>query len=75
MRHGQRVLTDAGEGLITSGGFSPTLERSIALARLPAAAVGPCRVEIRSSLRAARVVKPRFVRAGRSLIDVDKAGP
>lgn len=75
MRHGQRVLTDAGEGIVTSGGFSPTLERSIALARLPAAALGPCRVEIRSSLRAARVVKPRFVRAGRSLIDVDKAGP
>jgi len=75
MRHGQRVLTDAGEGIITSGGFSPTLERSIALARLPAAAAGPCRVEIRSSLRAARVVEPRFVREGRGLIEVDKPGP
>ncbi len=76
MRPGQRVLTEAGDGVVTSGGFSPTLERSIALARLPAeAAVGTCRVEIRGSLRAARVVKPRFVREGRSLIEVDKAGP
>jgi aminomethyltransferase len=68
MRHGQRVLTPAGEGVITSGGFSPTMERSIALARVPLAAEGTCQVEIRSALRAARIVRPPFVRRGRVLV-------
>jgi len=69
MRHGQRVVTPAGEGVITSGGFSPTMERSIALARVPVAAVGLCQVEIRSALRAARIVRPPFVRNGRVLVE------
>ena len=69
MRHGQRVLTAAGEGVITSGGFSPTMDRSIALARVPAAAEGACQVEIRSALKAARIVRPPFVRQGRVLVD------
>jgi aminomethyltransferase len=68
MRHGQRVLTSAGEGVITSGGFSPTMDRSIALARVPVAAEGPCQVEIRSALKAARIVRPPFVRQGRVLV-------
>lgn len=70
MRHGQRVVTDAGEGIITSGGFSPTLQRSIALARLPAGAAGVCQVEIRGSLKTARIVAPVFVRRGKTLIDI-----
>lgn len=69
MRHGQRVLTPAGEGVITSGGFSPTMDRSIALARVPLAAEGPCQVEIRSTHRAARIVRPPFVRHGRVLVE------
>lgn len=68
MRHGQRVITAAGEGSITSGGFSPTMERSIALARLPVAATGSCEVDIRGVLRKARIVKPPFVRHGRVLV-------
>ena len=36
--HQQSCVTAAGEGEVTSGTFSPTLERSIALARVPAAA-------------------------------------
>jgi aminomethyltransferase len=68
MRHGQRVLTPAGEGVITSGGFSPTMDRSIALARLPVAAEGPCQVEIRGTPKAARIVRPPFVRHGRVLV-------
>ncbi len=68
MRHGQRVLTAAGEGIITSGGFSPTMERSIALVRLPVAATGVCQVDIRGVLRKARIVKPPFVRHGRILV-------
>ena len=35
LRAHQKVETTHGEGEITSGTFSPTLDRSIALARLP----------------------------------------
>ncbi len=68
MRHGQRVLSPAGEGVITSGGFAPTMDRSIALARVPVAAEGACQVEIRGNLRTARIVRPPFVRHGRILV-------
>ena len=64
MRSGQRVRTEAGEGQVTSGGFSPTMECSIALARVPRAANDQCEVEIRSKLLAAKIVKPPFVRNG-----------
>jgi len=69
MRHGQRVQTAAGDGLITSGGFSPTMERSIALARVPIGATGSCAVEIRGELQAARMVGTPFVRRGRVLVE------
>ena len=69
LRAHQKVLASAaGEGEITSGTYSPTLERSIALARVPAATGGRVQVEVRGKLLGARVVKPPFVRAGQSLI-------
>lgn len=68
MRHDQRVSTDAGTGIITSGGFSPTMNRSIALARVPAGASGEAQVDIRGVLRPARLVRPPFVRRGRVLV-------
>jgi len=64
LRHGQVVRTDSGTGIITSGIFSPTLGYSIALARVPKAAVGACEVEIRGKWLPARIVKPPFVRKG-----------
>ena len=64
MRAGQRVATDAGEGQITSGGFSPTMQCSIALARLPRVAGEQCEVEIRNNLKPAQVVRPPFVKLG-----------
>ena len=66
--HQKVVAAHAGEGEITSGTYSPTLERSIALARVPSATAGQVQVEVRGKLLPARVVKPPFVRAGRSLI-------
>ena len=69
LRHGQTVVTEHGEGLITSGTFSPTMQCSIALARIPAAATGDCQVDIRGKLKKARIVKPPFVRNGRIRID------
>ena len=70
MRHDYRVITDAGEGRVTSGGFSPTLQRSIGLARLPAGAEGSCQVEIRNAQRQARIVQPAFVRKGQILVEL-----
>ncbi|MEM9622012.1 MAG: glycine cleavage system aminomethyltransferase GcvT [Pseudomonadota bacterium] len=69
LRHGQVVRTDAGEGVITSGSFSPTLGCSIALARLPKAASGACQVDIRGKLKAAKIVQPPFVRHGKILVE------
>jgi len=69
LRSHQRVIVPGvGEGEITSGTFSPTLERSIAFARVPAAAEGEVQVEVRGKLLKARIVKPPFVRHGKSLL-------
>ena len=69
LRHGQRVLTDHGEGVITSGSFSPSMDCSIALARVPKLARERCRVEIRDKLVDAVVVKPPFVKHGKVLVE------
>jgi aminomethyltransferase len=66
--HQKVIVPGVGEGEITSGTFSPTLDRSIALARVPAATAEKVQVDIRGKLLGARVVKPPFVRAGKSLI-------
>ena len=71
MRSHQRVITAAGDGEITSGSFAPTLGRSVALARLPAAAAvagTAVQVEVRGKLLPARVVRPPFVRHGKVLV-------
>lgn len=68
MRRDQKVATAAGDGVVTSGGFSPTMGRSIGLARVPALASGACEVEIRGVRQAARLCKPPFVRRGRVLV-------
>ncbi len=57
-------------GEVTSGTFSPTMNRSIALARVPGAAASSVQVEIRGKMHAARIVKPPFVRHGKVLISV-----
>ncbi len=70
LRHGQVVTTNAGNGIITSGTFSPTLGFSIALARVPRDARGECQVDIRGKAKQATIVKPPFVRNGASLLDI-----
>jgi aminomethyltransferase len=70
LRAHQKVITAHGEGEITSGTFSPTLQQSIALARLPlSTTVGEtAKVEIRGRPVVVKVVKPCFVRNGKALI-------
>ena len=69
LRAHQKVhVPGVGEGEVTSGTFSPTLERSIAFARVPRATGERVQVEIRGKLLDARVVKLPFVRNGRVLI-------
>jgi aminomethyltransferase len=64
LRHGQAVFTDAGEGEVLSGTFSPTLGKAIALARVPAGALGDVTVDIRGKRLPVRAVKYPFVREG-----------
>ena len=68
LRHGQRVLVNGGEGVITSGTFSPTLGFSIAMARVPAGSDTHAEVEIRGKMVKVSVVKPSFVRNGKSVL-------
>lgn len=70
LRSHQPVETSDGQGITTSGSFSPTLQTSIALARLPAAALPDrqVKVNVRGKWLAARTVKCPFVRRGRSLL-------
>jgi aminomethyltransferase len=69
LRAHQKVLTQAGEGEITSGTFSPTMGKSIALARLPRGIADGTlvHVAVRDKQLAAKVVKPPFVRNGKIL--------
>jgi aminomethyltransferase len=64
-RAGYAVLDGAGSpiGEVTSGNFSPTLERAIALAFLPPDVEdgAPVQVDLRGTPAAATVVKPPFV--------------
>lgn len=68
LRHGQRVVVEGGEGIITSGTFSPTLGFSIAMARVPATVGDSAEVDIRGKLVPVKVIKPAFVRMGKKLI-------
>lgn len=65
MRTGQKVLIEGcSDGIITSGGYSPTLEQSIALARVPMGVGEQVLVDIRGKLIPAKVGKPRFIKNG-----------
>ncbi|WP_426700820.1 glycine cleavage system aminomethyltransferase GcvT [Rhodanobacter sp. Col0626] len=65
LRHGQKVLTTAGEGEILSGSFAPTLNKAVGFARIPAGEPGDVRVDIRGREVPLRLVKYPFVRDGK----------
>lgn len=70
LRGGLKVISDAGEGVITSGTFSPTLGFSIAMARVPKGVElgSTVQVEMRKKLVDVKVVKAGFVRNGKSVL-------
>ena len=70
LRNHQKVVVGDGVGEITSGSFSPTLQRAIAFARVPKETGDTCQVDIRGKLLNARVVKPPFVRNGEAQIEL-----
>ena len=72
--HQQVQFADGGNGQITSGSFSPTLARSIALARVPATVKtgDVCEVDIRGRMVPAVVVKYPFVRNGKAVIEIEQ---
>ena len=74
MRSHQKVVVDLGNGIqgegeITSGTFSPTLQHSIAMARVPYDTGSECNIEMRGKLIPARVVKMPFVRNGKKVFE------
>lgn len=72
LRDHQEVVSESGEplGEITSGGYGPTLERSIALARIASDAGDTVHVKVRNKLLTARVVPPPFVRRGKIKVEI-----
>ncbi|VAX11669.1 Aminomethyltransferase (glycine cleavage system T protein) [hydrothermal vent metagenome] len=71
LRNHQKVFSGTVElGEVTSGGFAPTLQRSIALARVQPDIGSACTVEIRGKQVLATVVRPPFVRKGEVRIKI-----
>jgi len=69
IRNHQKVIVDGvGEGEVTSGSFSPTLSQAIAFARVPTETGDKCKIEMRGKQLDARVVRPPFVRNGKSCL-------
>jgi aminomethyltransferase len=70
LRHDQKVFSgDQQEiGVITSGGFSPVLNCSIALARIVDQPFTECFVNIRNKLLPVNITKPVFVKKGKCII-------
>ena len=68
MRSHQKVVVEGvGEGEITSGTFSPSLQCSIAMARVPAATGDTAQVDLRGKLTDVKVIKLPFVRNGKKM--------
>ncbi len=69
LRTGLKVMTSEGEGVITSGTFSPTLGHSIAMARVPRGVQleSTVQVEMRKKLVDVKVIKPSFARNGKKV--------
>jgi aminomethyltransferase len=71
LRNHQKVMSRGQViGEITSGSFSPSLGRAIALARVRGEPGANCQVEMRGRAVEVKVVKPPFVRNGKACVEV-----
>jgi aminomethyltransferase len=68
IRDHQIVRTSNGEGEVTSGTFSPTIGKAIALARVPLDSEEMCEIQIRNKWVFAKIVRPPFVRNNKVLV-------
>lgn len=68
LRSGMPLATPVGPGIVTSGGFGPTVGCSIGLARVPVGAGESLLAQVRDRQLPLRRVKLPFARAGRSLL-------
>lgn len=70
LRGGMEVVTENGNGITTSGVFSPSLQQSIAIARVPSEFSGDkAKVIMRGKEVEVRVLKLPFVRNGKKQFD------
>lgn len=73
LRTGQQLRITAVDGsehsgVITSGSFSPTLGKGIALARIPSVELARVEVDMRKNWITVKPVKPCFVRHGKAVV-------
>jgi aminomethyltransferase len=73
LRNHQKVMVSEGMGEITSGSFSPVMEKGIGFARIPISEAKQCQVEIRGQWQPAEVVKGPFVRAGKIVCEIEES--
>lgn len=62
LRHGMSVFANGGEGIVTSGTFSPTLGYSIAMARIPAGTATLADVEVRGKRISVKIISLPFLK-------------
>jgi aminomethyltransferase len=70
LRPHQAVSDGSNDGELTSGSYSPTLGRSIGMARVPEGFNEPAAVHMRGREMPVRIVQPPFVRQGKARIEL-----
>ena len=68
LRSGQKIIQGNREGIVLSGTFSPTLQKSIALIRVPNDFEGTFRLKSEIRLFDIKLVCPPFVRKGKIVV-------
>lgn len=70
LRQGQKLWFNENkdlDGIVTSGTYSPTLKKPIALARIPKADVKSCFTEVRDKKVFAKIGSPKFIKEGKEI--------
>jgi aminomethyltransferase len=70
LRQGQKLWFNENKelyGIVTSGTYSPTLKKPIALARIPKADLKSCFTEVRDKKVFAKIGSPKFIKEGKEI--------